>query len=53
MLLVTHDTEFAAACADTCGMLFNGEVISEAPPEEMFRQNYFYTTPMSRLSRGI
>lgn len=53
VLLVTHDTEFAAACADTCGMLFNGEIISEAPPEEMFRQNYFYTTPMSRLSRGI
>ena len=53
VLLVTHDTEFAAACADSCGMLFNGEIISEAPPEEMFRQNYFYTTPMSRLSRGI
>lgn len=53
VLLVTHDTEFAAACADTCGMLFGGEVISEAPPGEMFRQNYFYTTPMSRLSRGI
>lgn len=53
VLLVTHDAEFAAGCADMCGMLFNGEIINEAPPQEMFRQNYFYTTPMSRLSRGI
>lgn len=53
VLLVTHDTEFADSCADICGMLFNGEIINEAPPQEMFRQNYFFTTPMSRLSRGI
>ncbi len=53
VLLVTHDAEFAADCADICGMLFNGEILSEAPPQEMFRQNYFYTTPMSRLTRGI
>lgn len=53
VLLVTHDAEFAAGCADMCGMLFNGEMINEATPQEMFRQNYFYTTPMSRLSRGF
>lgn len=53
VLLVTHDAEFAAGCADLCGMLFNGEMINEATPQEMFRQNYFYTTPMSRLVRGI
>ncbi len=53
VLLVTHDTEFAAQCADVCGMLFNGEILAEAPPREMFSGNYFYTTPMSRLCRGI
>ena len=53
VLLVTHDAEFAADTADICGMLFNGAMINEAPPSEMFRQNYFYTTPMSRLRRGI
>lgn len=53
VLLVTHDTEFAAECADMCGMLFNGEILTEAPPQEMFSSNYFYTTPMSRLCRGI
>lgn len=53
VLLVTHDAELAAECADMCGMLFNGEVINEAPPQEMFRENFFYTTPMSRLVRSI
>lgn len=53
VLLVTHDAEFAADTADICGMLFNGAMINEATPVEMFRQNYFYTTPMSRLRRGI
>ena len=53
VLLVTHDTELAAECADMCGMLFNGEILNEAPPAEMFRENYFYTTPMARLTRGI
>lgn len=53
VLLVTHDTELAAECADVCGMLFNGEILNEAAPEEMFRENYFYTTPMARLIRGI
>ncbi len=53
VLLVTHDTSFAADCADICGFLFDGEILSEAPPEEMFRENYFYTTPKARLERGI
>ena len=49
VLLVTHDTEFAAQCADICGMLFRGSILDEATPQEMFGQNYFYTTPMDRL----
>lgn len=53
VLLVTHDTELAAGCADMCGMLFNGEILNEAPPAEMFSGNYFYTTPMARLKCGI
>lgn len=53
VLLVTHDTELAAECADMCGLLFNGEVINEASPQEMFSENYFYTTPMRRLARGF
>ena len=53
VLLVTHDTELAAGCADRCGMLFNGEILTEASPREMFSGNYFYTTPMARLKRRI
>lgn len=53
VVLVTHDTELAAECADICGLLFNGEMISEAKPREFFSENYFYTTPACRISRGI
>ena len=52
VLLVTHDTELSFECADICGMLFDGEIVNEAPPVEMFRENYFYTTPMARLERS-
>lgn len=51
VLLVTHDTGFAAECADVCGLLFDGEIANEAAPGEMFRENFFYTTPMARLAR--
>lgn len=53
VVIVTHDTEFAADCADICGLLFDGEISGEAPPVEFFSDNYFYTTPARRLSRGI
>lgn len=53
VLLVTHDTELASECADMCGMLFNGEILNEAEPSEMFSGNYFYTTPEARLRRGV
>lgn len=53
VVLVTHDTELAAKCADVCGMLFNGEMINEASPSEFFAENYFYTTPARRITRGI
>lgn len=53
VLLVTHDTGLAAECADICGLLFDGEISNEATPSEMFGGNYFYTTPMARLARGI
>lgn len=53
VLLVTHDAEFAAKCADRCGLLFNGEVVSEGEPAAFFGENYFYTTPLCRLAKGI
>lgn len=53
VLAVTHDTSFAAECADRCGLLFNGEVVSEGVPREFFGGNYFYATPLCRMAKGI
>lgn len=53
VLAVTHDTAFAAECADKCGLLFNGEIVSEGAPKEFFGGNYFYAAPLCRMARGI
>lgn len=53
VLLVTHDTEFAEICADRCGLLFNGEISGEGATEVFFGDNFFYTTPLRRLTRSI
>lgn len=53
VVTVTHDIEFAAQAADRCALLFNGEIISSAPPNEFFCGNSFYTTAANRISRGI
>ena len=52
VLLVTHDVEFAAACADRCALFFNGSVAAVEDPETFFSENNFYTTAASRMSRG-
>ncbi|MBR6359134.1 MAG: ABC transporter ATP-binding protein, partial [Lachnospiraceae bacterium] len=53
VVIVTHDTEFAAKTADRCALLFRGEIMSEGTPREFFGSNAFYTTPASRMTRGI
>lgn len=53
IVAVTHDVELAAACADRCAMMFRGEVVSEGEPREFFGENSFYTTAVSRMTRGI
>ncbi|HWP81010.1 MAG TPA: ATP-binding cassette domain-containing protein [Candidatus Acidoferrum sp.] len=53
ILLVSHDIEFCAACADTCALLFDGEVVASGSPDEFFAGNAFYTTAASRMSRGL
>lgn len=52
LLVVTHDVEFAALCADRCLMLFRGEITAEGTPEAFFGGNLFYTTPVSRMTKG-
>lgn len=53
MLIVTHDPVFAADCADRCGLLFRGEMVCTGDPRSFFSENLFYTTPVSRMTRGL
>ena len=53
LLVVTHDVEFAAGCADRCGLFFDGEVLSSAVPTAFFAENTFYTTAANRMARRL
>ncbi len=53
MLLVTHDPEFAAETADRCALLFRGSVIAPEEPRAFFGGNSYYTTAVSRMTRGL
>ena len=52
VLIVTHDVEFAAECADRCALLFRGRIVSSGTPRDFFSENTFYTTATSRITRG-
>ena len=53
LVIVTHDVEFAAECADRCCFVFRGQIVSEGTPRSCFSQNSFYTTAVSRMTRGL
>ena len=42
VVLVTHDLDFAFACADEVSMLFDGEVACTQPTSEFFAENLVY-----------
>ncbi|WP_455529283.1 ABC transporter ATP-binding protein [Ruminococcus sp.] len=52
VVTVTHDVEFAAAFADRCAMFFGGRIVGIGTPNEFFAGNSFYTTAVSRMTRG-
>ncbi len=51
IVIVTHDAEFTALCADRCALFFGGCIASCGAPEELFSENNFYTTAASRMTR--
>ncbi len=53
IVLVTHDVELAALCADRCALFFRGNIVSVGTPREFFSDNSFYTTAISRMTRGF
>jgi len=52
IVIVTHDAEFSALCADRCGLFFRGNIVSEGTPRDFFSENSFYTTAASRMTKG-
>ena len=53
VVMVSHDVEFCAQAVDFVAMMFDGEVTAVGTPREVFSSNAFYTTAVSRMSRGI
>ncbi|MDR1070621.1 MAG: ATP-binding cassette domain-containing protein [Gracilibacteraceae bacterium] len=53
LVIVSHDIEFCAACADQCALFFDGGVVAAGPPRDFFPGNSFYTTAANRMARHI
>ncbi len=53
VIMVSHDIEFCARYTDRCGMFFDGGIVAEGTPRELFCGNSFYTTAAGRISSGI
>ncbi|MBQ3546374.1 MAG: energy-coupling factor ABC transporter ATP-binding protein [Lachnospiraceae bacterium] len=52
IVMVTHDVEFASLCADRVAMFFRGNIVSVGTSTEFFSENNFYTTGVSKMTRG-
>ena len=51
VLLISHDVEFAALCADRCAMFSQGRIAACDTVERFMSENRFYTTAASRITR--
>ena len=51
VLLITHDVEFAASCADRCALFSHGRIVACDPVADFLFDNRFYTTAASRITR--
>ena len=51
IVIVSHDVDFTAEISDRCAFLFDGQIVSEGTPREIFSANKFYTTYASLASR--
>ena len=53
IVCVTHDVEFAAACADRCALFFRGDAVSADRPRAFFGGNAYYVPAAGRMARGL
>lgn len=49
ILLVTHDLDFAAECADRCALLFDGRFVFEGAARDFFTHGDLYTSSVARM----
>jgi energy-coupling factor transport system ATP-binding protein len=49
ILVATHDVEFAAAFAERSVLLGEGEVIADAPCEEVLSGGWYFATEVARI----
>jgi len=50
IVLVSHDIEFCAEHVHSCALMFDGQVITQAPARAFFAGNAFYTTAANRIA---
>lgn len=53
VFMVSHDVEFCAAYADTCGLVFRGQLVCQKPARDFFLGNHFYTTAANQMAREV
>ncbi len=53
ILAVSHDLEFASKIADSCALIFQGEIVSHAEPHRFFADNFFYTTDSCKIAQDF
>lgn len=53
VVIVTHDTVFAAEVATRCALLFYGQVVCDEPPHAFFTGNRFYAPPVTRMTGAL
>lgn len=53
IIIVSHDLEFCSKYSDRVGMMFEGKIDSIDKAKIFFNSNLFYTTIMSKLTKGI
>lgn len=53
IVLVTHDLDFAAACADRCALLFDGQIVFSGSRRAYFARDTLYTSSVARMFAAV
>ncbi|MBQ7759357.1 ECF transporter S component [Anaerotignum sp.] len=53
IIMVSHDVEFCAQYVHSCGLFFDGNIVTMGTPRKFFFGNSFYTTAANRMARDV